>query len=82
MKSLRGDSMLACSINKGMCDERMVRLCCVAAECTNSRKSYAIAFRFPKTPKLRKKWESQNIDDNCRDVCVVRATATEYKASY
>ena len=39
---------------------RMVR-CCMAAGCTNSRKSYAIMFRFPKIPKLRKDWESQNI---------------------
>ena len=32
--------------------------------------------------QAKKEWESQNIKDNCRDVCVVRATATEYKASY
>ena len=33
-------------------------------------------------PQAKKERESQNIEDNCRDVCVVRATATEYKASY
>ena len=40
---------LARIVNKGICGERMV-WCCVAAECTNSRKSYAIVFRFPKIP--------------------------------
>ena len=32
---------------------------CVAAGCTNSNKSGANVFRFPKDPQLRKEWESQ-----------------------
>ena len=53
MTSLRGDSTLASIVNKGICGERMAWWC-VAAGCTNSRKSYAIVFQFPKIPKLRK----------------------------
>ena len=41
--SQRGDSTLACIVNKGICGERMVQ-CCVAAGCTNSHKSYASVF--------------------------------------
>ena len=44
----------------------------------SSTQSY---FRFPKIPKLRVGIARQ-IEDNCRDVCVVRATATEFKAFY
>ena len=32
---------------------------CVAAGCTNSNKSGASVFRFPKDPQLGKEWESQ-----------------------
>ena len=69
--------MLACIVNKGICSERMVRRC-VAAGCT---KSYSIMFRFPKIHKLRRVGIA-NTEDNCRDVCVVRATTTECDACY
>ena len=61
--------------------ERVVQ-CCVAAGCTNSRKSYASDVSISKDPQAKKRVGIANKEDNHRDVCVVRATTTDYNASY
>ena len=73
--SQRGDSTLACTVNKGICSERMIQRGCKMHQFVQViRKRVSIS----EDPQAKNRVGIANMEDNCRDVCVVRATATEY----
>ena len=76
-----GDSTLACIVYKGTCGKKKNSL--VLRGCRMHQFAQVIRKRvsISEDPQAKKRG-IVNKEDNCRDVCVVRATSTEYDASY
>ena len=70
-----------CTVNKGICGERMV-WCRVAAGCINFMQVVSKCVSISEDPQAKKRVGIANKEDNCRDVCVVLVTTTEYDLSY
>ena len=75
------DSTPACVVNKGICGGRMSRWVTWLQDAP-IRKVIRNRVSTSEDPQAKKRVGIANTEDNCRDVCVVRATTAEYNACY